>query len=258
MWISKTYSRIAAISLLSLASAAQLWAQENAGEIDSFNRSLGLEGLGTDLASVEREIQHGSPASTPEGPNPDSSKQAPAQKKAPPPPTESFTNLAFHATPAVTNTVRAYYISHLNATSVVNPPSYDTLIHRFNERFANYGFSTHNVGDTFAGFLIVAWEIMHNADASNTPAGVRRVRVAVCQLMEKRGKAARLTNENKQKISELLKCVAGLENEVIIRARQANNQAAIQQAQNQLGKMLLNYGINLWQFQLTDQGFVTG
>jgi len=256
MWISKIYTRIAAISLLSLASAAQLWAQENGGEIDSFNRSLGLEGLGTDLASVERELQHGSPASTPESPNTENSKKAPEQKKAPLQPTESFGNLAFRANPAVTNTVRAYYISH--ATTIVNAPSYDTLIDRFNERFADYGFSTHNVGDTFAGFLIVAWEIMHNADASNTPAGVRRVRVAVCQILERRGKAARLTNDNKQKISELLKCVAGLENEVIRRARQANNPAAIQQAQNQLGKMLLNYGINLWKFRLTDQGFVTG
>ena len=45
MWISKIYSRIAVISLLSLASAPQVWAQENGGETESFNRSLRLEGM---------------------------------------------------------------------------------------------------------------------------------------------------------------------------------------------------------------------
>jgi hypothetical protein len=57
---SKTYSMIAAISLLSLATAP-VWAQENTGEVESFNRSLGLEGMGTDFASVERELEHGNP-----------------------------------------------------------------------------------------------------------------------------------------------------------------------------------------------------
>ena len=47
---------IAAISLLNLATAP-VWAQENTGEVESFNRRLGLEGMGTDFASVERELE---------------------------------------------------------------------------------------------------------------------------------------------------------------------------------------------------------
>ena len=258
MLTSKIHSRIAAISLLSLASAAPLWGQESGGEIESFNRSLGLEGIGTDLASVEHEIEHASPAPTSEIPKSESTKKAPAQKKPPRQSVESFANLTFRTNPAVTNTIRAYYVSHLTGTTVVNAPSYDSLIDRFDERFAKYGYSRNNIGDTVAGYMITTWEILHNADASNTPAGIRRVRAAVCQILEQRGKASQLTNDNKQKVSELLKCVTELGNEAVRRARQANNQAAIQQVQNQLGRPLLNLGVNLWRFRLTDRGFVNG
>jgi hypothetical protein len=119
MSISKTYSRITATSLLSLALAAQVWAQKNSGEIESFNRSLGLEGMGTDLASVEHEIEHGNPANTPETSKSQNPKKAPLQKRGPIQPAESFSNLGFHANPAVTNTVPAYYISRMNAAALV-------------------------------------------------------------------------------------------------------------------------------------------
>jgi hypothetical protein len=258
MWISKTYLRIAAVSLLSLVSAAQVWAQENGGEIDSFNRNLGLEGMGTDLANVEHELEHGSPTNTTETSNTQGSKKAPVQKKAPTQRTASFSDLAFQSNGAVTNTMRAYWVTHVNTTTLINAPAYDTLISRFDTRFANYGYSKHNVGDAIAGYLIVTWEILHNADASNTPAGIRRVRQAVCQLLEQRGKAARLTSENKQKLSELLKCLAELGREEVKSDRQTNNQADIQKVQKQLNLIPLKFDIDLSRYQLTDQGFIKG
>jgi uncharacterized protein DUF6683 len=258
MWISKIYSQIAAISLLSLASASQVWAQENGGEIDSFNRSLGLEGMRTDLASVEHELQHGSPASTPEATLNQNPKKGPAQKRAPIQPIESFSNLAYHPSSAVTNSVRAFYLSRLNAQTLPIAPNYDSMISKFDERFASYGYSRHNVGDTVAGYMIIAWEIVHNADASNTPTGIRRVRTAVCEILEKRGKAARLTGENKQKISELLKCVAELCAQQARQGRQTNNAATMQQAVNVVSQFPRQLGVDLQRFQLTDNGFVNG
>jgi predicted GNAT family acetyltransferase len=258
MRISKIYSRIAAISLLSLASAPQGWAQENGGEIESFNRSLGLEGMGTDLASVEHELEHGSPVNPPETSKNQNPKKGPVQKRAPIPSTESFSNLAFRANPAVTTSVRAFYLSHMNAQALLTAPSYDSMISRFDERFASYGYSRHNVGDTVAGYMIVAWEIVHNSDASNTPTGIRSVRTAVCQILEKRGKAARLTSENKQKISELLKCVAELCAQQARQARQTNNAATMQQAVNVVSQFPRKLGIDLQRYQLTDKGFVNG
>ncbi|MBV9874453.1 MAG: hypothetical protein JO025_06970 [Verrucomicrobia bacterium] len=256
MWISKIHSSIAAISLLSVASAPQVWAQESGGEVESFNRSLGLEGMGTDLASVEHELEHGSPANTPENSNTENPKKGPVQKRAPIQPTESFTNLTFHPNPVVTNSVRSFYLSHVNAQTLLNTPTYDDMISRFDARFASYGYSRHNVGDTVAGYMIIAWEIVHNADASNTPTGIRRVRTAVCQILEKRGKAARLTSENKQKISELLKCVAELAAQQARQARQTNNAASMQQAVNVATQFPRKLGVDLQRYQLTDQGFV--
>jgi hypothetical protein len=259
MLISKTYSRIAAISLLGLGSAAQVWAQGNGGEIESFNRSLGLEGMSADLANAEHELSQGSPSTTPERPEtPQSPKKAPVQRRAPVQQTESFSNLSFRSNPGVTNTVRAYYVSRMNAASLINAPSYDSLISRFDERFSTYGFSRHNIGDTLAGYMIITWEILHDADASNAPAGIKRVRVAVCKILEQRGKAARLTSENKQKLSELLKCIAELGREEVRRARQTNNEAAVEQAQTQLSQWLLNLGIDLRRYRLTEQGLVNG
>jgi hypothetical protein len=258
MRISKTYLRIAAVSLLSLVSAAQVWAQENGGEIDSFNRNLGLEGMGTDLANVEHELEHGSPTNPTETSNTGGSKKAPAQKKAPIQQTASFSDLAFPSNAAVTNTMRAYWVTHVDTKTLINAPAYDTLISRFDARFANYGYSKHNVGDAIAGYLIVTWEILHNADASNTPAGIRRVRQAVGQLLEQKGKAARLTSENKQKLSELLKCLAELGREEVKSDRQTNNQADIQKVQKQLNLIPLKFDIDLSRYQLTDQGFVKG
>ena len=258
MRISKIFPGIAAISLLSLASAPQVWAQENGGEVESFNRSLGLEGMGTDLASVEHELEHRSlanPAETSDKQNP---KKGPVQKRAPIQPTESFGNLAFHSNPAVTNSVRAFYLSHMNAQALLTAPSYDSMISRFDQRFASYGFSRRNVGDTVAGYMIIAWEIVHNADASSTPTGIRRVRTAVCQILEKRGKAARLTGENKQKISELLKCIVELCAQQARQARQTNNTATMQQAVNVVTQFPLKLGIDLQRYQLTDNGFVNG
>jgi hypothetical protein len=254
MVISKTYSTIAAIWLLGLAAGSQVWAQENGGELDSFNRSLGLEGMGTDLANAENELAHSNTPSAPEAPK----KAGPGPKKAPVKREESFSNLSFHPSPAVTNSVRAYYVSRTNSAAFAGMPSYDALVSRFDERFSNYGFSRHNIGDTVAGYLIISWEILHNANASNTPKGIRRVREAISQVIERRGKAANLSDENKQKFSELFKSLAELVSEQSKQFRQANNQAAEAQLMNQVAQPPLKLGIDLRKLRLTDQGFVNG
>jgi hypothetical protein len=259
MLISKTYSRIAAISLLSLVPATHVWAQENGGEIDSFNRSLGLDGMGTELASVEHEIEHGTTAdSAPESPTTPAAKKAPTQKKAPVQRSESFRDLAFSPNPGVTNTMRAYYVSHMNAATLMKAPPYDSLISRFDNRFEKYGFSRHNVADNFAGYLIVTWEILHNADASTNPAGIRRVRAAISQIIEKRGKVAQLSNEAKQKVSEVMKFWVEYSSQAFREARETNNQGAIRKIQTGVNQPLRQYGIDMWQYQLTDKGFVKG
>ena len=68
MAISKAHAKIAAIWLLNLIAALSVRAQETGGDIDSFNRNLGLEGMGADLTNVEHELAHVNPSGPPEGP----------------------------------------------------------------------------------------------------------------------------------------------------------------------------------------------
>jgi hypothetical protein len=56
------------------------------------------------------------------------------------------------------------------------------------------------------------------------------VREAVCQILEKKGKAAHFSDENKQKYSEVFKCLTELVREQDKRLRQANNRGAEQQS----------------------------
>ncbi|MBV8277803.1 MAG: hypothetical protein JO170_21415, partial [Verrucomicrobia bacterium] len=137
-------------------------------------------------------------------------------------------------------------------------PSFDTLISRFDRRFENYGYSSHNLGDAVAGNLIISWEILHNADASETPVGIRRVRETVCQVIEKRGKATQLSSDLKQGYSDRFKALAELCRERIKRLQQANNVAAEQQLKNQIAQAWLKEGIDVRRYRLTNQGFING
>jgi hypothetical protein len=256
MVFSKNRITIAAIWLLGLVAAPQVPAQETGGDVDSFNRSLGLEEMGADLTNVEQELAHGNPSGPAEGPK----KVAVKQKRAPVQPSQStqFSDLAFRSDPGVTDKVRAFYNSYSNSAGYAGMPSFDTMINRFDRRFANYGFSSHNLGDTFAGYLIIAWELVHNADASTTPEGIRRVREAVCQIIEQKGKAAHFSEGNKQKYAEVFKCLTELVREQDKRLRQVNNRAAEQQLSNQIVQTAHKFGIDLRRLRLTDQGFVNG
>ena len=79
MVFSKNRITIAAIWLLGLVAPPQVPAQETGGDVDSFNRSLGLEEMGADLTNVEQELAHGNPSGPAEGPK----KVAVKQKRAP-------------------------------------------------------------------------------------------------------------------------------------------------------------------------------
>jgi len=250
---------MAALCLTSWALSPRLWSDETSGDIENFNRNLGLEGIGSDLANVEQELSHtAEPKST--GITPGGTETAKKSGIRPKPSSAhlAFSNLSFRSDPQVSNVVRNYVQSQLARGNLSNLPSYDVLLHRFDRRFAAYGFSSHNLGDTVAGYLIISWEVLHNADASQTPNGIRRVRDAVCEILERRGKAAHQPDATKQKISELFKSVGEILSEKATLMRQANNPAAEQQILNSIERIGLQLGLDLRRLQLTDQGFVNG
>ena len=258
--ITKTCTVFVALSLFWLASPTKLWADE-AGDIQNFNRSLGLDGMGPDLAKVEQELAHsGESNSEEQTPHTAGHGKKPGvrPKSSGGQPHPSFSNLSYHSNPQVSNVVRNYVMSQFAQNNTLGIPPYDVLIRRFDQRFAEYGFSSHNVGDTVAGYFIVSWEVLHNADASRTPGGIRRVRDAVCQILEQRGKAAHEPDETKQKVSELLKSVGEILSEKAKLVRQANNPATEQKFMDSVAAVPLRLGLDLRRMQLTNQGFVNG
>jgi hypothetical protein len=103
MVFSKNRITFATIWLLGVVAAPQVPAQETGGDVESFNRSLGLEEMGADLTNVEQELAHGNPSGPAEG----SKKVAVKQKRAPVQQSQStqFSDLAFRSDPGVTDKV---------------------------------------------------------------------------------------------------------------------------------------------------------
>ncbi len=83
----------------------------------------------------------------------------------------------------------------------------DAILHRFDRMFSPYGFSSQNLGDAVAGYLIASWEIINNVDAAQNAEGIRRVREAVRRRMKGQGKVTALSDTDKQRYSEVFKYV---------------------------------------------------
>ena len=126
---------------------------------------------------------------------------------------------------------------------------------RFDARFSQYGFSSRDVSDSYAGFVIVLWEIANNQSAAAHPAGIRQVRQKVNELLLTKFGSKTITNETKQYYSEYFKLLAVVFNDKWKEDRAKNDAAGLQKVQDtayQSGKKL---GIDLRRLQLTDNGF---
>lgn len=222
------------------------------GEVETFNRSLGLEDLGSDLVGVEQALEHGKISGQDASVSDGSGIRKARIKRAGPNVLDSFNNLTYHTDPAITANVRAALGD--TKDEPFDARTYDALISRFDRRFDGYGFSRYNVGDTLAGFLIISWEILHNSNASQHPAGIRRIRQAVCVIIERKGKVASLSNGSKQIDSEVMKIGIEILSEKAHDLRQSGDRYLLEA----VNKGPLQFGLDLRRMELTDQGFVNG
>ena len=132
----------------------------------------------------------------------------------------------------------------------------DALLHRFDRMFAPYGFSSHNLGDSVAGYLVASWEVINNTDASGNVQGIRRVREAVRNKMKEKKKVAALSDTDKQRYSEIFKYLTILIIDRMDELKQKHNEAGERQLREQAAQPPLKIGIDLRKMRLTDQGFV--
>jgi hypothetical protein len=126
---------------------------------------------------------------------------------------------------------------------------------RFDARFSRYGYSSHNVADSLAGFLIVLWEIVNNQDASAHPSGIREVRAKVNELLLSKSAGKTYTDAEKQYYSDYFKVLAMISKDSLRRKRSANDVAGVQTIHNTAYLIGLKLGIDFKRLQLTDSGF---
>jgi hypothetical protein len=166
--IPKTYSRLAlaaAIWLNCLTLAPKILADDISDAVDAFDRDLGLERMGPDIVNVNPQ------SSAAESSNSQASEKRTAQRQNSrvSRPSLSSDILTFRSSQRVTDSLRGFMIAKVTQNDMTAIPAVekrfanDVLLHRFDRMFSPYGFSSHNLGDTVAGYLIASWEIINDA-----------------------------------------------------------------------------------------------
>jgi hypothetical protein len=166
---------------------------------------------------------------------------------------------SYRSSPAVTGKVHANFL----ALAGQDPQKIarfqkelaTNLENRFDARFSRYGFSSRNAADSYAGLVIVLWEIVNNQNASAHPAGIRQVRVKVSELLAGKAGLKTLPDTSKQYFSEYVKLLAVSLSDAMKQKEATNNASEIANARNIAYQSSLKLGVDLKKLQLTDSGF---
>jgi hypothetical protein len=260
--ILKVFMRLAsvapAICLSILTFTPKVLADDISNAVDAFDRDLGLERMGPDIVNTDQQ----SPVAETSNSESTSKKNGTRRPSRQPHSSLSPDILTFHSSQRVTDTLRGFMIAKVTQNDMTTLAAVDrrfandALLHRFDRMFAPYGFSSHNLGDSVAGYLIASWEIINNTDASGNVQGIRRVREAVRSKMKEKKKVAALSDIDKQRYSEIFKYLTVLIIDKMDELKQKHNEAGERQLREQAAQPPLKIGIDLRKMRLTDQGFV--
>jgi uncharacterized protein DUF6683 len=238
--------------------APNIAADDVTNAVDAFDRDLGLERFGPDIVNTQPQSSAGESSDSATSPKKNENhRKSPVSHVA-----LSADSLTFHSNQRVTDSLRGFMIAKVTQNDMAAIPAAekrfanDALLHRFDRMFSPYGFSSQNVGDTVAGYLIASWEIINNVDASRNVEGIRRVREAVRSKMKQKGKVTALSDTDKQRYSEIIKYITILSVDQMAELKQKHNEAGQRQLQELLAKPALKVGLDLRRLRLTDQGFV--
>ena len=260
--IPKIYLRLAplaaAFCLSSWSLAPKILADDISNAVDAFDRDLGLERMGPDIVNLDQQgaAAEGSDSETPE------KKHGTRRKSRGSHSALSSDVLSFNSSQRVTDSLRGFMIAKVTQNDMTAIPAVekrfanDALLHRFDRKFSPYGFSSHNLGDTVAGYLIASWEIINNTDASGNVQGIRRVREAVRSKMKQKPKVTSLSDVDKQRYSEVFKYLTVLIIDKMNELKVQHNDGGQRQLRAQAALPPLKIGLDLRKMRLTDQGFV--
>jgi hypothetical protein len=251
---SSSLSLVAILASLSLSSAL---ADSTDDALNQFYTENTMSHLGSDVpgGTIERE--------SPSQPAEKNHKPEKGHKRSPVPSHSTQTSgslFSYRSSPAVTNKAYASFLTAVSANNPANRTIFQKELatnpeSRFDARFSQYGYSSHNLADSLAGLIIVLWEISNNQDASAHPAGIQQVRVQVGGLLTPKKAITSLPNASKQYLSEYVKLLAAIYSDAWKKQRSLNNVAGIQNVQNIVQQSSQKLGIDFKRLQLTDSGF---
>jgi hypothetical protein len=260
--ILKVFRRLAsiapAICLSFLTFAPKALADDISNAVDAFDRDLGLERMGPDIVNTDQQ----SPTAETSSSEATTKKNGTRRTSRPSHAALSPDILTFRPSQRVTDSLRGFMIAKVTQNDMSTLAAVDkrfandALLHRFDRMFAPYGFSSHNLGDSVAGYLVASWEVINNTDASGNVQGIRRVREAVRNKMKEKKKVAALSDTDKQRYSEIFKYLTILIIDRMDELKQKHNEAGERQLREQAAQPPLKIGIDLRKMRLTDQGFV--
>jgi len=127
---------------------------------------------------------------------------------------------------------------------------------RFDARFSRYGFSGNDASDSFAGYLIVMWELINNQNASGHSAGIRQIRQKVNELLLTKFGSKTIPDATKQYVSEYYKLLAVCYSDALKRPDSFDvSVGGADGIRNIAYQYTRKLGIDLKRLQLTDSGF---
>lgn len=169
---------------------------------------------------------------------------------------------SYRSSAAVTNVVHFNFISAIDVKypkvkAFVEKELADSGVEsRFDARFSRYGFSSHDASDSFAGYLIVMWEVINNQNASAHSAGIRQIRQKVNELLLAKFGSKTIPDPTKQYVSEYYKLLAVCYSEALKRPTSFDvSVGGADGIRNIAYQYTRKLGIDLKRLQLTDSGF---
>ncbi|AJX90473.1 DUF6683 family protein [Burkholderia pseudomallei] len=103
------------------------------------------------------------------------------------------------------------------------------LLETFDRLMSRPVFDRRNLGDVFAAYLVMSWEVVNGADAHAQPAGVDAVRAKSSAALARDGRVRAMSDADKQRLAETLAYLAMIAVTAQRDLRRSGNTAALEQ-----------------------------
>jgi hypothetical protein len=187
----------------------------------------------------------------------DAALSRPAPAQAPP---EAVRTLAFARDAAVTAREQEAIIAHLSqqpgGAAMTPAIRSGKLMRSFDGLLQRYGYSSRNLGDVLAAYLVICWEIVNETDSNQQPAGQRAVRRQLAGALASVPTIARMSDAQKQSQAERTAYLTMIAGSAYQALKHGSEPARLEDLQRNVRKDLLRSGIDLKRLVLTDGGLV--